>query len=315
MSRVLRLPLTYESSRSPGYAVTADQLLGDDRPMSGRTASIAASAPRLIVMTGPMRGTGFNIPSGRTQIGRQAGAAIVLDDQNVSRRHAVLERDDRRVVLTDLGSSNGTWVNQMRLDDPGELRDGDEVRVGSVSLRFSASDDGQTGIMRLDPPTDRGRDGDRYGVGDVDGPVQTGSGQQNVAGRNQFLAGRDQLNDHSVQVEADYHPSDEVFQGKGIGRVLMALGLLIALVGFVMWMYLIFTGFDSGPDGGPGDLSNPFLERELVPGVPLAIAAFGMFLGGGILAGIGGGMSKAARKREERARRERERRGWTEGTR
>ena len=96
---------------------------------------------RLVVVDGRMRGAGFEIPPGRSEIGRQAGLAILLDDQDVSRRHAVLDRTGGRVVLADLGSTNGTWVNRRRLRADGgdgvELRDGDEVRVGSVTLRVS----------------------------------------------------------------------------------------------------------------------------------------------------------------------------------
>jgi hypothetical protein len=260
----------------------------------------SAQPPRLIVVSGRMRGASFDIPPGRSEIGRQAGVAILLDDQDVSRRHVGLERSGGRVVLVDLGSTNGTWVNQRRLRagdprDGGELQDGDEVRVGSVTLRFSPAPAGTETAAH-------------HAFGDVHGPVQTGSGQQYTAGRDQYVAGRDQYHDNSVRVDADYDPWDELFRGRGIGRVLMALGGCIALIGFAMWMYLIFSGFSSGIDdfGGPGELSSPF-DHELVPGVPLAAAGFGLFAAGGVLAGIGGGMSKAARKREEEHRRERQR--------
>jgi hypothetical protein len=51
-----------------------------------------APTPQLVVVSGRMRGAGFDIPPGRSEIGRQAEVAIVLDDQDVSRRHAVLDR-------------------------------------------------------------------------------------------------------------------------------------------------------------------------------------------------------------------------------
>jgi hypothetical protein len=47
-----------------------------------------APAPQLVVETGRLRGASFEVPPGRSETGRQAGAAIVLDDQDVSRRHA-----------------------------------------------------------------------------------------------------------------------------------------------------------------------------------------------------------------------------------
>jgi hypothetical protein len=145
-----------------------------------------APTPQLVVVNGRMRGAGFDIPPGRSEIGRQAGVAILLDDQDVSRRHAVLDRTGGRVVLADLGSTNGTWVNQRRLHpddrrDGVELRDGDEVRVGSVTMRISMAPAAPETAVR------------QYAFGDVHGPVQTGSGRQHVAGRDQYVAGRDQV--------------------------------------------------------------------------------------------------------------------------
>jgi pSer/pThr/pTyr-binding forkhead associated (FHA) protein len=65
----------------------------------------SAPNPRLVVETGRLRGASFEVPPGRSEIGRQAGVAILLDDRDVSRRHAVLERTGGRVVLTDPGST------------------------------------------------------------------------------------------------------------------------------------------------------------------------------------------------------------------
>jgi hypothetical protein len=88
----------------------------------------------------------------------------------------------------------------------------------------------------------------------------------------------------------DYDPADELVSGRGPGRALAVVGLLLALAGFGGWMYLIFTATSD---------ADPF-SRELVPGVPLGIAAFGAFLVGGLLYGLGLTMAKAARKRYER---------------
>jgi hypothetical protein len=147
-----------------------------------------APTPQLVVVSGRMRGAGFDIPPGRSEIGRQAEVAIVLDDQDVSRRHAVLDRTGGRVGQADLGSTNGTWVNRRRLHpddrrDGVELRDGDEVRVGSVTLRVSMAPAAETTVRQ-------------YAFGDVHGPVQTGDGRQYVAGRDQYVAGRDQVVAH-----------------------------------------------------------------------------------------------------------------------
>jgi hypothetical protein len=269
--------------------------------------------PQLTVVSGRFRGISFDIRPGRSTIGRVTDVEIPLDDENVSRRHAILDRAGTRVVLTDLGSTNGTWINGRVLRGARDLRDDDLVRVGAVELRFStARADPGTKVVPPGSPGEREGRGVRYDFGGVDGPVQAGDGVQYAAGRDQYLAhgdqylaGRDRYdqrswqvhapggmaagrdlhaNDYSVNVNADYDPSDELFQGKGFGRILMAFGWCIALIGFGMWAYVIFQGANAGFDG-----PNPF-ERELVPGVPMAITAFAAFIGGGVLAGIGGGM-------------------------
>jgi phage shock protein PspC (stress-responsive transcriptional regulator) len=105
-------------------------------------------------------------------------------------------------------------------------------------------------------------------------------------------------------VENDYDPWDELFRGRGVGRVLMVVGSLIALAGFGIVGYFIFVfafGSDINDFGGAGELSNPF-QKKLLPGVPMVAAGFGLFAVGGVLAGIGATMSKAARKREEELR-------------
>src|SRR5690606_2510180 len=66
---------------------------------------------------------------------------IRLEDEGVSRLHACLQREENGTVqLRDLGSTNGTYVNGIRGDDF-QLRDGDRIQVGSVTiLKFSYQD-------------------------------------------------------------------------------------------------------------------------------------------------------------------------------
>ena len=71
-------------------------------------------------------------------IGRLPECDVVLADPNVSRRHAELRRDGSTVILVDLGSTNGTRVNGANVKRR-QLSDGDEISIGSSSLRFEAS--------------------------------------------------------------------------------------------------------------------------------------------------------------------------------
>ena len=71
-------------------------------------------------------------------LGREPGLPGSIDDASVSRRHAHLRWDGTVVVLTDLASKNGTFVNGVRVSGPASLVDGDEVRLGLVSFVFRA---------------------------------------------------------------------------------------------------------------------------------------------------------------------------------
>ncbi|HET9091415.1 MAG TPA: DUF3662 and FHA domain-containing protein [Acidimicrobiales bacterium] len=68
-------------------------------------------------------------------IGRLPECAVVLDDPNVSRRHAQLRREGDGVVLVDLGSTNGTKVNGVLVRER-RLNPGDTVTVGTTTMRF-----------------------------------------------------------------------------------------------------------------------------------------------------------------------------------
>ena len=69
----------------------------------------------------------------------------MLDDPQVARHHARVVIDPDRVTIEDLGSKNGTFVRDVRIEHPVELNDGDEVRLGSVLLVVK--------IMRRDEDT------------------------------------------------------------------------------------------------------------------------------------------------------------------
>ncbi|MBP6734875.1 MAG: FHA domain-containing protein, partial [Chromatiaceae bacterium] len=75
-------------------------------------------------------------------IGRNGACALTLvGDDEVSARHARLFVQDRRLLLEDLGSTNGTWLNGVRLLAPTPLREGDVLRVGQTELRLGGFGD------------------------------------------------------------------------------------------------------------------------------------------------------------------------------
>jgi len=69
-------------------------------------------------------------------LGRGAGSDILLEDQEVSRRHAEIRFADGQVSITDADSMNGTFVNGMRIQGVQVLLPGDEIRVGATVFRL-----------------------------------------------------------------------------------------------------------------------------------------------------------------------------------
>lgn len=92
--------------------------------------------PYLLVQAGPQAGTRFDLSPGQNTIGRAAGNAVVLTDTTVSRHHALVTVVNGVATLQDVGSSGGTFVNDVRLAGSAVLKVGDTVRIGSALLSF-----------------------------------------------------------------------------------------------------------------------------------------------------------------------------------
>jgi len=75
----------------------------------------------------------------RVTIGRQSGCTVVIRDTNVSREHAQLRRRPNGWTLRDLGSTNGTKLNGVRVDDEQMLADGDVIMLGAIKVTFEIS--------------------------------------------------------------------------------------------------------------------------------------------------------------------------------
>ena len=74
--------------------------------------------------------------AGGASVGRAAGNDVRFDEDSVSSRHAQISVTGGRWWLEDLGSTNGTFINDTRVTGRAPLRNGDVVQVGLVSARF-----------------------------------------------------------------------------------------------------------------------------------------------------------------------------------
>jgi pSer/pThr/pTyr-binding forkhead associated (FHA) protein len=75
---------------------------------------------------------------GAASIGRDSDNQVVVDETTVSGRHAAIVYREGRWWIEDLGSKNGTWVNDRQVQRPQPLNPGDVLQVGRVSFRLTA---------------------------------------------------------------------------------------------------------------------------------------------------------------------------------
>lgn len=105
---------------------------------------------RLIYTSGSREGQAVDFDGARLTIGREHDNDISVADDRVSRRHAVIELDqDGRIVLRDLNSRNGTFVDGVRLAEPRVLAGGEQLRFGPEQLVVEREPQPQP---RLSPP-------------------------------------------------------------------------------------------------------------------------------------------------------------------
>lgn len=91
----------------------------------------------LLVLQGPDKGRRYELPDAPALMGRES-RQIPITDNTVSRRHCQLEPEDGRWMLKDLTSSNGTYVNGIKVNGEQELRLGDQIRLGRTLMVFGA---------------------------------------------------------------------------------------------------------------------------------------------------------------------------------
>lgn len=134
-----------EHARDESYAFlgpVTTEILGSDRQSRGtfsltsrmKEGPFGAGAGSLLLPTDER----YQLGAQPIAIGRSPECEITIMDSNVSRRHAEIQPRGDGFVLIDLGSTNGTRVNGVRVAER-ELRDGDELAFGTTRMVFQAS--------------------------------------------------------------------------------------------------------------------------------------------------------------------------------
>ena len=124
-----------DSARQPTIIRTVQRFgyafIGEASEVVGRDA-----LPRLSACWVSWRGARSVLNEGRNVLGRDPSADIRIDAVGVSRRHAAIVVSDGDVILHDLSSKNGTFVDDCRVAAPVPLIDGSEIRLGPIPLMF-----------------------------------------------------------------------------------------------------------------------------------------------------------------------------------
>jgi len=92
----------------------------------------------LVATRGPNSGSEFALEHVITTAGRHPDSDIFLDDVTVSRRHAEIERTRTGYIIRDVGSLNGTYLNQTLVEGDVAMTNGDELQVGRFKLVYVA---------------------------------------------------------------------------------------------------------------------------------------------------------------------------------
>jgi pSer/pThr/pTyr-binding forkhead associated (FHA) protein len=103
-------------------------------------ASVPAPVPKIVLEVVGPDGTSRELPlSEPLEVGRDPAVGLVLDDQLVSRRHARLTPGAGQVTIEDLGSTNGTFVNEAPIEDATVAAQGDRIVVGKTTIVVSVA--------------------------------------------------------------------------------------------------------------------------------------------------------------------------------
>jgi pSer/pThr/pTyr-binding forkhead associated (FHA) protein len=126
-----------DPNRTQPFAADAQQTLASRAVTGGTLASGKRYA--LVLVDGALPGQVIPIEKPRVTLGR-AGCDVILDDPELSRQHALISINGTTARLEDLGSTNGTFVDEERVEQA-ELDDRSEFRIGSHHIVFVVRDE------------------------------------------------------------------------------------------------------------------------------------------------------------------------------
>ena len=131
--RVLRA--VWAELKEPKPAVVASPASAVPPPAAAPAQQLPARSHLVVVAPEEQRGRSYELLDELT-VGRAAGCHIALDDRFVSQLHARMFRRDDQCFIEDLGSTNGTFLNDDKVTSPALLTKGDHVRIGNIVMEL-----------------------------------------------------------------------------------------------------------------------------------------------------------------------------------
>ncbi|MCR6688517.1 FHA domain-containing protein [Cellulomonas sp.] len=125
-----RITKRRSSAAQPAPAAPGAPPVTAPTPAVSPRAARGTRQSRLVVTQGPLTGTIVPLTQSAVLIGRAPGCTLVLDDDYSSSRHARIYPQGGDWYVEDLGSTNGTFVGEQRVEQPVRLAPGSTVRVG-----------------------------------------------------------------------------------------------------------------------------------------------------------------------------------------
>lgn len=145
--------MTEDSQRAPGLPDPQVEVESDptvvyvpiqdraDHPLTREEAGSVEgfTGYALVIERGPQTGMTYVLSPGNTTVGRHPESDIFLNDVTISRQHCRFVLGEGKLMVEDSGSTNGTYVNDARVDEA-QLRAGDEVVVGRFHFLVAHGD-------------------------------------------------------------------------------------------------------------------------------------------------------------------------------
>ena len=123
---------------APGKAAPAADgpVPAGEAPRAPRRSRSGAGPTRLVVTEGPLRGTTLPLGASAVLIGRAPSCTLVLDDDYSSSRHARVFPEGGQWLVEDMGSTNGTFLDDRKVTDAVPVRPGAQIRIGQSVLEL-----------------------------------------------------------------------------------------------------------------------------------------------------------------------------------